>query len=290
MTGPLERGAADVLGRRGPLSTEELGLEMVTVGATRSQNPSQAALQAVARSRRFYQLDDGRWLDRIAALRRGRLPHRITDLERRIEALRVDPDFSVVGDLVQHGIVQAWPGWGAMRLVWLRDATLDARYRPAPDRFLSLPIGAFDHIPRGSMAYLSIDKEVPVLVMRAMQPVNEPSPETVRLFREVASQRLRDDSPSVRDRWSVPAFTRIDDLVFEALGRDSQALSRATTPIGEILREGALETYREFVGRPKTLWSRVDPQAAVWQLIDAEDVDALPWDDWDGRYPRLSMD
>jgi hypothetical protein len=263
---------------------------MVAIGATKSHNPSQAANQAVANSHRFYQLDDGRWLDRVSALRHARLPHEISDVERRVEALRVDPDFTVLGDLVRHGIVQAWPGWGALRLVWLRDATLDARYRPAPERFLSLPIGAFDHIPPGSMAYLSIDKEVPVLVMHAMQPVKEPSPETVRLFREVASQRLRDDFPSVRDRWSVPAFARIDDLVFEALGRDSQALSRATTPIGEILREGALETYREFTGRPKTLWSRVDPQAAVWQLIDAEDVDALPWDDWDGRYPRLQLD
>jgi hypothetical protein len=56
-----------------------------------------------------------------------------------------------------------------------------------------------------------------------------------------------------------------------------------------MLRRCGLETHREFVGRRGTLWSRVDAQARVWDLMDAEDAET-PWEAWDGRFDRMQMD
>jgi hypothetical protein len=282
---PLEKGAMAALGRYGPLSIDALGAEMLASGATKSQNPSQAAAQAVAGSLRFQQLDDGRWLDKLAALRLARLPHRTTVLEHRLEALRIDPDFTVLGDLVEHGILQAWPGWGGVRVVWLRDSSLDARYRPMPERFLSLPFGALDDFAAGSSIVVSVDHEVPILELRLLKEHVDSDDSVIQLFREVVGPRLRSRNELSHDRWSTPPHGGIADVVFEALGRQPNLLARAGTPVGAMLARCGLETHREFFGRRGTLWARVDADSHVWDLIDAADAETPEWDDWDGRFP-----
>lgn len=284
MRGILEQSASSILSERGPLTLDELGAALRDAGATKSKNPSQAAKSAVAFRSRFQQLDDGRWLDRVGVLRRVRLAHRLTEVERRVSAIRVDPDFTLIAQLIEDGAVSAWPRWGGIRVVWVRDSSLDTRRRPVPDRFLSLPIGALDGHEAGSRLVLRVHGDAAFLELESASVAWDASPASIATIREVAGERLRDDFP---DRlpylWRDPAYERVDSLMFEALGRMPDLLGRGAEPVGSLLRHAGLEPHRDLVGLPGTLWARVDDRSAIWTTLDAQDTEELPFDELEGE-------
>lgn len=284
MRGILEQSASSILAERGPLTLKELGEALRDAGATTSKNPTQTAKSAVGRRWRFQQLDDARWLDRVGALRSVRLAHRLTELERRVGALRVDPDFALIAQLVEDGTLAAWPRWGGIRVVWVRDASLDTRRRPVPDRFLSLPIGALDGHEAGSRLVLRVHADAAFLELEGASVKWDASPASIGTIREVAGERLRDDFP---DRlpylWRDPAYERVDSLMFEALGRMPDLLGRGAEPVGSLLRHAGLEPHRDLVGLPGTLWARVDDRSAIWTTLDAQDTEELPFDELEGE-------
>jgi hypothetical protein len=279
MSGILERSASTILSERGPLTLEELGEALRAVGATTSKNPTQTAKTAVRYRRRFQQLDDGRWADRVGALHGVRLAHRLTEVERRVGALRVDPDFSLIAQLIEDGTLAAWPRWGGIRVVWVRDASLDSRRRPVPDRFLSLPIGALDAHDAGSRLVLRVHADAAFLELEAPSVAWETNPASIVTVRDAAADRLRDDFPDrVPYRWREPAYERIDSLLFESLGRAPELLGRGSEPVGSLLRRAGLETHRNLVGLPGTLWVRIDDRSDIWNSIDVVDDEEPPFD------------
>jgi hypothetical protein len=290
MSGILEQSASSILSERGPLTLEELGEALRDVGATTSKNPTQTAKATVRYRRRFQQLEDGRWLDRVGALQSARLAHRLTEVERRVGALRVDPDFSLIAQLIEDGTLAAWPRWGGIRVVWVRDASLDSRRRPVPDRFLSLPIGALDGHDAGSRLVLRVHADAAFLELEGPSVAWESSPASIGTIREVAGERLRDHFPDrVPYLWREPAYERVDSFLFEALGRMPELLGRGAEPVGSLLRHAGLESHRDLVGVPGTLWARIDDRSAIWTNLDAEDTEELPFDaveDDDGNEPR----
>lgn len=279
MRGILERSASSILSERGPLTLDELGEALRDAGATKSKNPSQSARSALSFRSRFQQLDDGRWLDRVGALRGVRLAHQLTAVERRVGALRVDPDFTLIAHLVEECTISAWHRWGGIRVVWVRDTSLDARGRPVPDRFLSLPIGALDGHAAGSRLVLRVHADATFLELEGPSVEWDIRPGSIATIREVAGDRIRDDFPDrFHDRWREPPYERIDAFLFEALGRSPGLLGRGTEPVGSLLRHAGLEPHRDLVGLPGTLWARVDDRSAIWAGLDAEETEEVPFD------------
>lgn len=276
------QGTIAILREHGPLDIGELGRRLALTGATTARNPVSSALAAVSIEPRAFQLLDGRWLDRVAALEGAMLLHRISRLERRRAAIRMDPDLSVLSHLV--GSSQAW--WdpvlpAVVEVGWLRDRRLDRRHA-APDRFLAIPYGLARSLQPGDMLRVVVTEGSltfePVPDWQHPGEVDYPEVEAVAC-----------DLLDVDDRTSDPPEPiAIQRLVLELVGREPDALRSLREPIGAMLRRSGLATHREQVGMPITSWDRYEyrEEALHWAARDAR-LDDQGWldddpDDWAG--------
>jgi hypothetical protein len=201
----------------------------------------------------------------------------------------LDPDLSVFAGHVSRDVIAAWPGWGGIRNTWLRDPRLDAKWRPVPDRFIGLPFGRLRPIPPGSQIEIFVDPLAPAIELREYEASSgqvSAREALIERVRDIARPALVQDD-SVRSL-QEPGYGLISELVWELLSddRDAALLADAPVCVSDILLSAGLESHREWFGRPGSSWWRIDHHAAAWRLVDAEDVEAIPWDEWDGRFPR----
>ncbi len=266
------QAAMMTLREQGPLGIEELGRQLALVGATKARDPARAALDVVRHERRAYQLIDGRWMDRVAALEGAVLLHRVTGLERRRAAIRMDPDLTVLSSLVR-GQAEWWRRAalpGVVSLGWVRDRRLD-RWHAAPDRFLAMPYEFARALESGDMiravvAEGSLTFE-PVPGWRDTGMVAYPQLESV------ASALLEVDS----DEDPAEPFA-IERLLFELVGRSPDALRTLQEPVGAMLHRAGLVTHRELAGTATTDWGCHERwEAAVeWARQEAWEAERGP--------------
>lgn len=274
------QGTIDILREHGPLAIEELGRRLALIGATKARDPAKAALDAVSREPRAYQLMDGRWLDRVAALEGALLLHRITRLERWRTAIRMDPDLSVLARLVERPS-WAWTGPlpGVIEFCWVRDRRLDRRHA-APDRFLAIPYALARSLRPGDMLRVLVAEGS--LTFEPLVGWQHPGEMAYPEVEAVACD-LIDADPTLDPLGPI----EIQRLVLELVGRAPDALRSLREPIGAMLRRSGLATHREQVGTPTTNWDRFEyrEEALRWAARHARQ-DAQGWldddpDDWD---------
>jgi hypothetical protein len=287
------QGTIDILREHGPLDIEELGRRLALIGATTARDPVKAALDAVSQEPRAFQLMDGRWLDRVAALGGAVLLHRVTRLERWRAAIRLDPDLSVLARLVERPS-WAWTGplSGVIEFGWVRDRRLD-RHHAAPDRFLAIPFGLARSLRPGDMLRVVVAEGS--LTFEPMTGWHDPGVVAYPELEAVASRLL--DAGSLVDPTEP---IRIDDLVLELAGCAPGLLSGLREPVGAMLHRVGLVTHREHVGTAATDWDAHERwEAAVdWAVREAweSERDRRDYDtpDWDGTVPdhwdELAMD
>lgn len=283
------QGTIDILREHGPLDIDALGRRLALTGATTARDPVKAALDAVSIERRAFQLTDGRWLDRVAALEGAMLLHRVTHLERWRSAIRMDPDLSVLA----HLVVSPSP-WsdadlpGVVSLGWVRDRRLD-RHHAAPDRFLSIPYALARSLPTGGMVRVVVAEGSLTFepVPGWQHPGDMSYPEV-----EAVVCDLVDVDPTLEPLGPI----QIHRLVLELSGRAPDALRSLREPIGAMLHRSGLVTHRELVGVPTTDWDRYEhreealhwaEQAAWRDERDRLDPDSDEWEGWPGS---LMMD
>lgn len=273
------QGTINVLREHGPLHIEELGRRLALIGATTARDPVRSALAAVSYERRAFQLMDGRWLDRVAALDGAMLLHRVSRLERRRAAIRMDPDLSVLSDLV--GSPRTWGDIvlpGVVDLGWVRDRRLDRRHA-APDRFLAIPYALARSLQPGDILRAVVTEGS--LAFEPLVGWQHPGEVAYPEVEAVACD-LIDADPTL----DPPEPIEIHRLVLELVGRAPDALRSLREPIGAMLRRSGLATHREQVGMPTTTWDRFEhrEEALRWAARDAGQ-DAQGWldddpDDW----------
>ncbi|MFN8520208.1 MAG: hypothetical protein U0667_12625 [Chloroflexota bacterium] len=274
------QGTIAILRQHGPLDIEELGRRLALMGATTARDPTNAALDAVRQEPRAFQLMDGRWLDRVAALEGAVLLHRISRLERWRAAIRMDPDLSVLARLVER------PSWrrsgplpGVIDYGWVRDRRLD-RHHAAPDRFLAIPYVLARSLQPGDMLRVVVAEGS--LTFEPVTGWRDPGATDYSLAEAVAGRVL--------DAWSQGDPTepvRVDELVLELAGSAPALLRGLREPVGAVLRRMGLVTHREHVGTAATDWDAHERwEAAVdWAIRDAwesgrdrRDYDPPAWD------------
>jgi hypothetical protein len=247
------------------MSLEELGAALAEVGATRSRDPAGAASQAIRHSDRFQELPDGRWFDRLGVLGTTPLLHRLTDVERQLGALRVDPDLSLAGPLIGREPWRRYYADAAFRLVWLRDGRLRADREPVPDRFVA-PDGE-DIGGRTEGALMAVVVDPDSLQLRLVDPPDPPiEPIRQAAIESIAGMATRQLTASPND--STPPVSEIAHLLFEALALDPTVLRSAAVPVGDLLREAGLVTYRELCGWPGTDWREHEYRTAVGRILE----------------------
>lgn len=264
MSSKRAQGTVMILREHGPLTIDELGRRLALAGATTARDPVKAALDAVSVEPRAFQLRDGRWLDRVAALEGAVLLHRVTRLERWRAAIRLDPDLSVLARLVEH------PSWrctgalpGVIEFGWVRDRRLD-RYHAAPDRFLAIPYELARSLRPGDVVRVIVAEGS--LTFERMAAWQDPGAIDHPALESAACSLL-----GPRSRPDPTAPVRIDDLVFEAVGRAPDLLRDLREPLGAALHRVGLTTHREHVGTAATDWSAHERwEAAVdWAIREA---------------------
>jgi hypothetical protein len=252
--------AASILLRdHGPLHLDELGRRMMDTGATRAKDTAGAARDTVRWGHRFVELRDGRWMDRLAALDGAVLWHRVTSHERRVSALRMDPDLSVLDTVVRGSEVRP-AGWFTDIVVdWIRDRRLH-RQQPTPERFLALPYELGRRLRPGGL--------ISVVVTGAtfdIQPVASAAP--ARTVPDPDLQAVAADLLGTPSNDGASAAIAVETLLFEALARAPELLRASVEPVGEMLWRCDLATHRDLVATRLTDWARHDHAAAVWDLV-----------------------
>lgn len=278
------QGTITILHEHGPLTIDELGHRLSLIGATKARDPVKSALDAVSHEPRAYQLMDGRWIDRLVALRDAVLLHRVTHLELWRSAIRMDPDLSVLSSLVER------PGrwWdaevpGVVELGWVRDRRLD-RHHAAPDRFLAMPYPLARSLRPGDMLRVMVQEGS--LTFEPVHDWRDPGEVAYRELEAVAC-RLLDVAP----HGDATEPLDIESLLLELVGRSPDALRTLREPVGAMLHRVGLVTHREHAGTMATDWDRHERwEAAVDMAIrEAREAERGPRDydppDWDGRLP-----
>jgi hypothetical protein len=256
------QGTIQILREHGPLAIEEVGRRLALAGATKARDPVRVALEVASLEPRAFRCMDGRWLDRVAALEGGVLLHRVTVLERRRAAIRMDPDLSVLSSLVRR----PWGHWdgaadATVSLGWVRDRRLDRRHA-APDRFLAIPYALAREMCPGDMVR-TIVTEGSLAVERAPRwrdPGDVGYPEL-----EAVAGALLASGPGE----DLAEPVAIEQLVFELLGRAPDALRALREPVGAMLHRVGLATHREDAGTAAMDWQRHERwQDAVVRAVD----------------------
>jgi hypothetical protein len=232
------------------------------MGATRARDPAAAARDTVRSGSGFVELRDGRWMDRVAVLEGAVLRHRVTRYERRVSALRMDPDLSVLSSSLRGGALACIQGHTSMSLDWVRDRRLSAA-GPSPERFLSVPYALGRSLRPGRML---------ALIVRGDTFRVELDPPTPTRF-SGASQTLEAVAAgllSAPARGGPGAPVEIENLMFEALASSPDLLRDSTEPIGDMLRTCDLRTHWDLVGSPLTEWDDHHHRTAVSDMVRDE--------------------
>ncbi|MCY7417959.1 MAG: hypothetical protein LH650_05605 [Chloroflexi bacterium] len=251
---------------------------MAEIGATRARDPTAAARSAVRQNRRFLELRDSRWLDRLAALDGARLRHRVTRHERKWSALRVDPDLTALSTALDMDALHCAEGITEISLGWTRDhACLPDRV--VPERYLRIPYelarrlrpgATVEVVVTGDTFRIELDcgmRDRPVLVDRTLEAV--------------AASLLQSAGQS-----TATAPVDLETLLFETLARDPSLLRGSREAVGEMLRRCDLATKWGMVASPLIDWDEYAHWSQAWDLVRRDQ-----WrhermaDDWQPGYP-----
>ena len=248
-----------MLREHGPLGIEELGRRMAEMGATRARDPLAAARDTVQYDRRLVGLRDGRWMDRVAALDGAVLTHRTTRHERRLGAVRFDPDLSVLGTVVTAGEITCTDGPVSIVTGWTRDRRLPSGSM-TPDRYLTVPYGLARRFRPGHLiAVVVSDGTLSIDLGPVASQGSMPDPDALEAVAThlLGTHGLGDTADPVA----------IEDLLFEALGHHPDLLRAGAIPVGEMLRRCDLATNRDLVGVPLTDWNEYEYRSEVWRTV-----------------------